>query len=505
MLRSIQILGCLTALAGAAPCPAGDDEGLAKLQQAVQKVIRDAEPSVACILVSRSEGYQRLGQAPTADEPGKLGGFSPEAALRHVNAQRPQPDEQERLVEEIARLNLASPDNVPEDYGSGVVLDENGLILTNYHVVRRATKVYVRLPDRRGSYADVHAADPRSDLAVLRLLNPPPGLKGLKFGDGGQVRKGQFVVALANPFAAGFRDGQPSASWGIVSNLRRRAPAAPKKEEDLNKTLHHYGTLLQTDVRLNLGCSGGALLNLKGELIGLTTALAAITGRDTPGGFAIPLDAGMTRIIDVLKKGEEVEYGFLGVGPETRPEPGEGVTVQSIRLGSPAERAGLHVRDTILAVNGVPVREADELFLALGTYLAGSRVTLDVRADKASQIKKVPVTLAKFYVPGVKIASAKRPAFRGLRVDYTSVLAQQRQAVLGDYRIPPGVLVTEVLSPSAAAAAFLKPGEVVTHVNGQAVNSPAAFYQAVGGLRGDVELTLLPTNPGQAAPKVTLH
>jgi S1-C subfamily serine protease len=504
MLCRILTLGGLTALAWAVSSPAGDDEGLAKLQKTVQKVIRDAEPAIACILVSHSEGYPRFGQGPAAGEPGKLGGFSPEAALRHVKAQRPRPEEQERLVEEIARLNLANPDNVPESYGSGVVLDGAGLVLTNYHVVRAATKIYVRLPDRRGSYADIHAADPRSDLAVLRLINPPQNLTAVKFGDGGAARKGQFVVALANPYAAGFRDGQPSASWGIVSNLRRRAPAAPKKEEDLKKTLHHYGTLLQTDVRLSLGCSGGALFNLQGEMIGLTTALAAITGRDTPGGFAVPLDSGMKRIIDVLKKGEEVEYGFLGVGPESRAEPGDGVAVQSIRLGSPAERAGLHVRDNILAVNGLPVREADELFLALGTYLAGSQVTLDVRPDKSSHVKKVQVTLAKLYVPGVKIASARRPSFRGLRVDYTSVLAQQRQT-LGDYRIPNGVLVTEVLSPSAASAAFLKPGEVLTHVNGRAVHSPAEFYQAVRGLRGDVELTLWQTNPGQAAPKVTLH
>jgi S1-C subfamily serine protease len=505
MLCRILTLGCLTGLVWAATCPAGDDEGLAKLQQAVQKTVRDAEPAIACILVSRSEGYQRFGQAPAADELGKLGGFSPEAALKHINAKRPQPEEQERLVEEIAKLNLANPNIVPESYGSGVVIDEAGLILTNYHVVRGASKVFVRLPERRGSYADIHAADPRSDLAVLRLLAPPANLKVLKFGDGGAVRRGEFVVGLANPFAAGFRDGQPSASWGIISNVRRRAPAVPKKEEDLNKTLHHYGTLLQTDVRLNLGCSGGALLNLKGEMIGLTTALAAISGRDTPGGFAIPLDAGMKRIVEVLKKGEEVEYGFLGVGPEARAEPGDGVLVQSIRLGSPAERAGLHVRDTILAVNGVAVREADELFLALGTYLAGTQVTLDVRPDKSSHTKKVQVSLAKFYVPGVKIASARRPDFRGLRVDYTSILAQQRQTVLGDFRIPNGVLVTEVLSPSVAAAAFLKSGDVITHVNGQAVNAPAAFYLAVRGLRGDVELTLLPTSQGQAAPKVTLH
>src|SRR5262249_52780164 len=158
-----------------------------------------------------------------------------------------------------------------------------------------ATKVYVRVPVKggsAGSYADIHAADPRSDLAVLRLIQPPERLTAVTFGDGGKVRKGDWVIALANPYAAGFRDGSPSAPWGIVSNLRRRAPGG-YRETDATKTLHHYGTLIQTDARLNLGCSGGALLNLDGELIGLTTSLAALTGGEGAGGYAVPMDANL--------------------------------------------------------------------------------------------------------------------------------------------------------------------------------------------------------------------
>ena len=123
------------------------------------------------------------------------------------------------------------------------------------------------------------------------------------------------MICLANPFAAGFRDGSPSASWGIISNLHRRASGVTSEIErpGVKPTLHHYGTLIQTDVRLALGCSGGALLNLDGELIGLTTAQAALVGSEAPGGFAVPLDGPMKRIIDVLVRGDEVEYGFLGV------------------------------------------------------------------------------------------------------------------------------------------------------------------------------------------------
>src|SRR5262249_56595454 len=122
----------------------------------------------------------------------------------------------------------------------------------------------------------------------------------------------QWVLSLANPFAAGFRDGGPSASWGIVSNIRGR-PVGNVEEMKRIKPLHQHYTLIQTDIRLHASCSGGALIDLKGELIWLTTAMAAVTGGETAGGFAIPIDDGMKRVIEVLKRGEGVEYGFLGI------------------------------------------------------------------------------------------------------------------------------------------------------------------------------------------------
>src|SRR5262249_34080205 len=178
---------------------------------------------------------------------------------------------------------------VPRSFGSGVVIDKDGLILTNYHVVQDATKVFVRLPGGKSFYADVHAADPRSDLAVLKLLGPNVGpLKTITFGDADKLKRGHFLLTLANPFAAGARDGQPSASWGILSNIQRRSLQHLKEEERV-KPLQYYGTLLQTDAKIHLGCSGGALLNLSGEMVGLGTATAAPQGDETPGGFAIPI------------------------------------------------------------------------------------------------------------------------------------------------------------------------------------------------------------------------
>ena len=131
-------------------------------------------------------------------------------------------------------------------------------------------------------------------------------------------------------------------------------------------------------MRLQVGCSGGALLDLHGKLIGLTSSLAGLHGGDTPGGFAIPIDAGMKRIIEVLKSGREVEYGFLGVGFEPAQERGDGVVLGSVAEGSPADRKGLKAKDVILAIEGIPVHDGDDLFLALGTQLADTPVKLKV-------------------------------------------------------------------------------------------------------------------------------
>lgn len=476
------------------------------LQETLHKTVQQAEPSIACILVSRSESYRQLEGGPPADNPGKLGTFTPRIVPRTL----PERDSERITPEQINRLNLADPSNVPESYGSGVLIDERGLVLTNYHVVREATKIYVRLPGRKGSYADIHAADPRSDLAVLRLLDASLfPLPAIKLGDGDRVKKMDFVVSLANPFAAGFPDGSPSASWGIISNIRRRAPGTPR-EEERTRTLHHYGTLLQTDARLNFGCSGGALLNLHGELVGLTTALAALSGSETAGGFALPMTDRMKAILAKLKTGEEVEYGFLGVQPYPNFPRGDGVPLQWVTEGSPAYLAGVRVEDRILEINGLAIQDIDELFLTVGTLFAGSKVRVVVRSPNRPT-RTVTMTLAKFYVagPGPVLASTKPPALRGIRVDYTSVLYMRRTSPGGQatYReIPAGVVVREVQSGSAAATAQLHLNEVITHVNNQAVNTPAEFYREAAklGPTEPLELTLAASEGVRSSPKVII-
>ena len=303
------------------------------------------------------------------------------------------------------------------------------------------------------------------------------------------------MLSLANPYAAGFRDGQPSASWGILSNIRRRVHPLMLKEEERVKSLHHYGTLLQMDARLNLGCSGGALLNLQGELIGLTTSYAAIYGGETPGGFAVPIDACFTRILELLKAGEEIEYGFLGVRWSQAPERaiGHGVLVDEVIPGSPADidkndKRRVREQDRIMEVGGVKINDVDDLFLNLGTQLAGSRV--QIRVERQGREMTVEVTLAKMYVPGARIYSQckTRPFDRhGLRVEYSSMLIRMNEATIR--QLPVGVLVDEVKPGSEAARGKLRPGELITEVNGQKVRNPAEYLEAVKGA-GPVTLTV---------------
>jgi S1-C subfamily serine protease len=478
----LAVLGALALFLPVALAQESDDppekQALA-LQQHVQKLIGQVEPSIACVLVSRSEDYQRFGQELSLGQPGKLGKYLPDVVERHLQKLGLAADKRQQILH---RLDLADPDNVPE-----------------------ASKVFVRLVGSQGSYADILAADPRSDLAVLRLLSSDLHLKTIPFGDGAAVKRGQFVLCLAHPFAAGFQDGQCSASWGMISNIRRRAPGRSQASES-RKTLYHFGTLLQTDARITCGSSGGVLLNLKGDLIAITTSLAATQGLDVPGGFAVPLTDGLKRIIGVLRKGEEVEYGFLGLRVDQGSKRTSGVVIGSVTPGGPADKAGLKRNDVILAVDQQRLQRADDLFLALGTELAGTTIKLEVRRAGSVRTEVVPVILAKYYMPGQVIATVtRRPFFRGVRVDDTSLLVQQDQSADPPERVPPGVLVTEVQTKRPGGTVVLRTGEIITHVNNQPVQSPSEFYAIVRNIQGPVELTILNPQPGQAPAKVVLN
>ena len=378
------------------------------------------------------------------------------------------------------------PDYIASDFGSGVVVGDRGQILTTFHVVKGASRLVVRAFGGKVFEAEVLAADPRSDLAVIVPREVPgrprPSLKPVTLGDGTKVRKGMFLVALGNPFNAG-RDGRASASWGILSNIARRIDSLP--EELASRQLRHYPTMLQLDAKLNLGMAGGAVINLKGEMVGLTTNAANVGGFDAQAGYALPIDDLTRRAIDALKQGKEVEYGFLGVSLS----PKNTNQIQGVVQGTPAGEGGLMQGDEVISVGGLPVTDSDSLVLSVNLFPPGKPVAIRVRRDGA--VIEKTVTLSKLRINNGEVIATNRPiTWRGLRVDFLSTIpgVNYGEEILRAMA-QGGVLVAEVQPGSAAEDAGIKVGQIIVKVEGKPVRTPADFADAVEGIRGTVTFT----------------
>ncbi len=464
-----------------------EEDVLGQIERAVKKVVTLSEPSVGCILVSRSPKYKELGAIPTGDLPGKLGGFSlpPEQPKRFRKA----------LENTKNPLDLADPETFPDSFGTGVVVDAGGLVLTLAHVVKDAVKIYVRFPNGKGSYADIHALDGRSDLCVLRLIDKIPDLKALKMGDSSSLRKGQFLVHLSNPYASGFYDGSPSVGWGMLSNLRRKWNNQSTEIDRTQVPLYQYGTLLQLNSVVKPGASGGALMSMDGDWVGILTSMVGWPGGDSSEGYAVPLDSNHRKIIEVLCKGEEVEYGFLGIQLAVGVR---GVKVAQVSERSPAFKAGIYQGDTIVSINGLTVENPDDLFLYIGSTLAGNIARIEVAGIIETQKRTVSVKLAKYLSSMQVIASNQPEAIFGLRVDYSSLLSQ-RPLGLGPWTrgVPDSVLIKEVLPGSPADIAKLQSGKLITQVNNIPVSSPADFYKVMAKIIDIASLTIIEADGSQ--------
>lgn len=453
-----------------APSPA---EIVAAIETALSDAIAKAEGSVVAIHREKAEsGRETLA----------------------VRGRRPRPiprDIHRSLVFGGRQNNpvLDETDAISLDFGSGVVIGEKGQILTAYHVVKGARRLIVRACDRQQFDAEIIAADPRIDLAVIVPVEgegaEPPRLKPLPIGDAGRLRKGAFLVALGNPFNAA-RDGKPSASWGILSNVARRVAVDDSDEPGPTTTttprLFNYPTLLQLDSKLNLGMSGGAVINLKGELVALTTMAASAAGFDAQAGYAIPLDKVGRRAVETLKDGREIEYGFLGIVPESRASNKVGKAL----INSPANLGQVQAGDEIIAVDDCPVNDFDSLILAVNAYSAGDTVRLKVRRN--DEVFERTITLAKYPNDGEIIATNRPKPWRGIRVDYSSILRPRTFGPSYLEATPPGITVTEVEEGSRAAAAGIKRGQLIHKVGDKPVANPRAFYAAIESLDGPVTL-----------------
>ncbi len=502
-MRTFAIILVLSTLAVAGE-PPEDPEGsaiklkqpksiVAALEDSFVEAIAAAEPSVVAIARVKSETGETLavlGRMDPQPDPDRTRGLVErdfrDRGFRNRRAQMLM--RQGLALNDLDQDDLA--DNLEFDYGSGVVVGNEGQILTAYHVVKGARRLRVRAFGRKQFDAVIIAADPRCDLAVIVPFgDDPPKLKPIALGNSIKLRKGSFLIALGNPYNAA-RDGAASAAWGILANTSRRVE--PPRAGGAPPQLHNYPIMLQLDAKLNLGMSGAAVVNLNGELVGLTTTAGDPEGFDPKAGYAIPMDRLGRRAVKSLMEGSEVEYGFLGINlPTVRFQQEEfgGKTniVADVTAGTPADIGNLLKGDEILQVGEIPVYDSDTLVLAVGSYPVGEPVALKIRRD--DKIIHKTVFLSKYPTEGDIIATNRPEPWRGIRVDYTSTLATSTfgRGVL-DEMAKSLVAIVEVVPGSPADQAGLKKGRLVVKAGERKVNKPSDFYAIAAKLKGDVPI-----------------
>lgn len=342
--------------------------------------------------------------------------------------------------------------------GSGVVIREDGKILTNEHVVQGAERIEVVLHDARAFEAVALDSDVRSDLAVVTIESN--GLKPIRLGDLGRVRRGHWAIAMGNPY--GFsRDGHAAMTYGIISALGRALPELDPSRD------RYYGNLIQTDAEINPGNSGGPLFNMHGELIGINTAVSTRSGSSDGVGFAIPISARTRAIIDLLADGQPIDYGYLGVRVEdvtaddTRRETGALVT--RVEPRTPAARAGLQAGDLITRFHGARVRSRDDLVRLVGATVAGH--SIEVQWIRAGAERRCELRL------DARNASSRPPirltlAWRGMHI---GVIDAARRKRFDLDETAAGLVIIDVDRRTPAARVGLEPGCILERIGSDAV------------------------------------
>lgn len=348
--------------------------------------------------------------------------------------------------------------------GTGFLIEADGFVLTNNHVIDGAEKVEVTVGETEVYKAKVVGRDPATDLALLKIEGPKP-FPTLAMGDSDRIRVGEWVMAIGDPLQF-----EKTVTVGVVSGKGR----APR----LSAVTSNFENLIQTDAAINFGNSGGPLVNVAGEVIGINTAISRMAQNI---GFAVPINIAR-RLVPQLKEGKVVR-GFLGIQigpiePEVQESLGlktrDGALVQSVEKGMPAEKAGLRHEDVIVRVDQTPVRNNRDLIDYVSGKRPGTKVTITF--IRGGQEKTTVATLEMRREEGE--APAQEPAADenrekiGISVDDLTSALRKRYSIGTEIE---GVLLTHVKNVSAAADAGLREGDVLQEVNGTPVTSVAQF------------------------------
>jgi len=364
--------------------------------------------------------------------------------------------------------------------GSGVIVSPDGYILTNNHVIDGATDVKVTLSDKREYKARVVGADPKTDIAVLRI--DATDLPAIVIGDSAKIQIGDYALAVGNPFGVG-----KTVTMGIVSATGRS-----------NLGIEDYEDFIQTDAPINPGNSGGALINDRGELIGINTAIIAHGSEGNQGiGFAVPVNLARTVMDEILKTGK-VTRAYLGILPQdVTPaiakafgvKESTGALIGQVTANSPAQKSGLQNGDIILELNGKPVADANDLRMNISMMAPGTPVNLRVLRNGAD--RNFTVTLGELPTEQASLekgAGGTKSELSGISVqDVDPSTARQ----LGVPANTAGVVVTKVDPSSPAADSGLQRGDVIQEVNRKPIRNTADFEAA---MRNSKDQTLLLVN-----------
>jgi serine protease Do len=362
--------------------------------------------------------------------------------------------------------------------GSGVIVRGEGYILTNNHVVDEADSIYIRTFDERTIPAKVIGADPRTDLAVIKV--EAGNLTPIRLGNSDELRVGEWVLAIGSPLSA---DLAHTVTQGIVSAKGRSEVG-----------LAVYEDFIQTDAAINPGNSGGALVNLDGELVGINTAIASRNGGFQGIGFAVPINMARS-VTEALIKNGKVVRGYLGVAPQDLDEKiaksmelegTAGALVANVYRNAPADKAGIEAGDVILSVDGQKLKNSAQLRSEIAAKAPGTTVDLHIVRD--GKQKTVTVTLGE--LPG----EDARPEVRYTRdeeeaEDLGFTVATLTRQLAERYQIESGlqgVVVTDLDQTSAAHRAGLREGDLIRSVNRQRLQNVSEFKQLTRALkRGD--------------------
>ncbi len=359
-----------------------------------------------------------------------------------------------------------------QSLGSGVVVDAGqGYVLTNSHVVDKAEEITVTLQDGRQLNAVLVGQDPETDVAVIQVP-PEEGLTALPFADSDALRVGDFVVAVGNPFGLG-----QTVTSGIVSALGRTGLG-----------IEGYEDFIQTDASINPGNSGGPLVNLRGELVGINTAILAPSGGNVGIGFAIPANMAREVMTQLVNHGE-VRRGELGVtAQDLTPALAaafdltarQGAVVVEVEPGSPAAEAGLRPGDIVVGVNGREVENAADVRNAVGLLRAGREITLDILRD--GRARTLTTRLAERAGQGIPGGDLD-PHLEGAAFAEVKVRSQSGAAARA-------VAVVAVAEGSRAWRSGLREGDLVLGVNRVRIDSLRELRQAIDASRSGMTLSL---------------